>query len=122
MIKAFVAGTIRDYIPESERTLDVGEPKTIFKLRTLTAREAAEIDDSVSAFQREGMVYRKGSRQFLALKIGVAGVENFEKPYEKSESGRATDAFIDSIPPDIRTELATEILGYNGLTPEQEKN
>lgn len=117
-----------DYVLKEERG---SENPTIFKLKVLTARELAEIEDSVSSFfSGKGEVelrIRPGTEILQILKRGLRGWENFKDdkgnniPFRENNAVPREDNF-DRIRPEWRRELANAITEMLTMSEEEEKN
>ncbi|KKN46986.1 hypothetical protein LCGC14_0667260 [marine sediment metagenome] len=102
------------------------EKKTIFKLKVLTARELAKIQDNVTVNLGSGDVALKGGQKILdILASGIVGWENLKdgegKDVDfKKEKGNYEN--WDYLSPDHRRELADAITEQNRMTEETVKN
>lgn len=102
------------------------DKQTIFKLKVLTSRELARIQDNITVNIGSGDVALRGGQKVLdILTLGVVDWENFknEKGQEvefKKEDGNYEN--WDYLVPDDRRELADAITEQNRMTEGTAKN
>jgi hypothetical protein len=113
------AGAVRDYILRQERALPEGEKPTVFKLKTLTAKEYAEIQDSLYAHPG-GLLL--GSKNLKILSLGLVGWEGLVYPEGHAQAGQPIPFNLDFLPDSVKIELCNAITEGCELTGEQEKN
>lgn len=118
-----------EYILECDRGLPE-EQRTVFQLRGLTVAEEARIEDSLMETSGGGsFALRSGSQKVTILRLGLCGWRNFrdaqgqEIAFErvKGNPQHVTDACLDRLAPDWRTELCNAITERGRLT-RAEKN
>lgn len=117
----------RDYVVTDERKLPTKQ-QTVFKLKTLSAREIAELEDILysretvvrdeGAVISEALTRKTGTYSLRALQMGLIGWENFLGHQDKPIPFDLKE-HLDSIPRKYRDELATEILVGSSLTMEK---
>lgn len=118
-----VPGSVRDYICKADRDLPEGARPTVFHLKTLTAKETAQLEDGLSVFNKDGsMQVNSGSATLAILRMGLRGWTDVDAPFEADRDGAPADRSLDMLPPDVRRELADAITEGNRLDAEQEKN
>jgi hypothetical protein len=102
--------TIHDYTPIEFR----GEENApVFKLKMLSIRQLAELDDSLTAVDNTGGISLKtGSHALKALKMSLVDwanvVDDDDKPLvmKKNGDGTVSDEMLEMIPANIRAELS----------------
>jgi len=120
-----------DYVCEEDRALPP-EEQTVWTLGVLTSRaQAAILDASITTGPKGAQVERPGSAQLMVVAYGLKGVRNLQdgdgNPVELSwQTGsggaRVSDELLDSVPPQVRIELFTEIARLNRLDATDRKN
>lgn len=113
-----------DYVLQCDRALPVDQ-QTVFVLRGLTVAEEARIEDSLAVLADGGVSMRSGEQKLQILRMGLRGWRNFrradgtEVPFQKvnGHPGHVTDASLDFLAPEWRTELANAITERGKLTP-----
>lgn len=115
-----------DYILESERQLDKSQ-QTIFKIKPLSAKQYAKIQDSMRFHRKEDgeqNIENLGTYTYEVLIYGLAGWENFldQEGNQVKFNSKSYDENIDCLPLDIRFELANAIMELSILGGEKEKN
>jgi len=123
MAIAIEPGRIVDYVLKNDRKLPK-EQQTVFKIKVLTARELAQIEDSYSTIDMDGQFHFKtGTRTLAILDVAVTGWENLKDkkeqpiPYDKGNANR-----WDYLRQDYRTELANFITEQTRLNEGELKN
>lgn len=116
-----------DYVLQEERDLPI-EQQTVWKIKVLTARELAEIEDNTSRIDKEGVLQvRHGSVVLNTLRKGLRGWENFQDaqgnpvPFRDNNGVPREDNF-DRMRPAWRREICNAITEQNRLTADQVKN
>jgi hypothetical protein len=117
-----------DYVLECDRTLPP-EQQTVFRLRSLTVGEQADLEDSLAVRRGEDLGINVGSQKLRILRLGLVGWSNFrdaagaEVPFEaiKGHPRHVTDVCLDRLDSEWRTELANAITERGRLAP-AEKN
>jgi len=120
-----------DYVLSADREEDA-DCVTTWKLRPLTARQLAQIEDGTGSYDPDtGQVaVRQGTVVLETLRNGIAGVENFlgsddaEVEFATENVGKKygvtirvpTYAFLDKIHPDDRRELCNAITEQTRLS------
>jgi len=122
VMKAIDPEKIVDFIAKQEQGDKVDEEaKTVFKVRMLRAKEAAELRDDLYTISGSGKERKEqlksGTAELKALKKGLKGWENFLDNDGKEVEFDSTklDKMLDMIPPDVRVELADFIRGESSL-------
>lgn len=122
-----------DYILQSQRD-DSPQDQIIWKLKPLTAREAAFIEDNSSTMAGGEWKLTAGTENILSLHIGLVDVLNFT-----DREGRAIpvkrkgdvvfgiykpldDEFLDRLPPAVRVEIASAIRRSAKMESQDKKN
>lgn len=112
-----------DYILKEDRDLPA-EQQTVFKLKVLSARELARLEDSVSVMDKDGNWQVKvGTKALEILSCGIKGWENLRNragifiPF----SGIMDNNF-DLLRPEWRRELADAITEQANLSEDERKN
>jgi len=115
---------VREYILESER--DSKSP-TVFKLRSLSIREAVEIEDIIGkSLNASG--YPVGTFNYKVLKYGLVGWENLKDekgkdvPFILDATGKVSDDSLGVLPTEVRTELANAVWQGSNVSEEEAKN
>jgi hypothetical protein len=110
-----------NYILEEDRE---SEAPTVFKLKALSARELARIEDGVRLdLQRQEMTLRSGSKPLDILAAGLVGWENLKDAQGKEVPFKAGDlACLDYLLPRWRGELANAITEQTRLPEAEAKN
>lgn len=111
------------------------EKQAVFKLRTLSAEKAAELEDGIIAAtteqdpeKREIAVQHKGATVTLeTLKYGLAEWDNFSRNgteilFKHPQSSICARENIEQLHPSDRHELADAITEGNSLSEEDSKN
>lgn len=116
-----------EYITKADQALDPAE-QTVFLLRPLTARQAAEIEDHlVELRDAQTTGVRTGTQTLTALRHGLRGWRNLlgeqlqPLPFVAGPGGEPTEEMLDLLPPVVRKELAAQILKTASLTDDQVK-
>lgn len=133
-MEAITPNSSFDYVCKADRDLPK-EKQSIWKIKHLSAREEAIIEDAMGEMTKGGnFAINLGSQALLALNIGLNGVENFppSKPikFKRDESSMVPgtnirpwrDRDLSSIPKSARAELAKVIIDGPNLTEEESKN
>ena len=131
MARAVDPTTPFDYILKADREEDA-DCVTTWKLRPLTARQLAQIEDGTGSYDPDtGHVsVLQGTVVLETLRRGLAGAENFRASddsvieFDTENTGKKhgqtmrapTYAFIDKIHPDDRRELCNAITEQTRLT------
>lgn len=133
---AVTPGTTTDYICKCDR----GKPtdkQTVFKLSVLTIQEDALITNALGQVTQGGdLKVNLGTQSLLALNLGLDGVENLnnkgkEFVFVRDEKALMikptrkrpwSDASLEAIQKDERSEIAQVIINGGELTEEQLKN
>jgi hypothetical protein len=119
------------YVAKSQRG-DSDKDQVIWKLKFLTVKEFADIQDEL--FESKGFGKKRqekfllGKQTMLALRIGLQGWDNFKfadgtevvwddpsKGRDLDDKYRIVEKNLNKIPPEIRTELADYIRGESTL-------
>jgi len=116
MVRAVDPRSTWDYVLLAERELPP-EERTTFRLRPLTAREQAQVEDTALTTGPDGRVYslNTGTHALTILRLGLVGWEGFADedgrpvPFAKNGSGTVSEACLDAIPSRVRHELANAI-------------
>ena len=128
MARALTPNQTFEHVLAEDRDLKPDDPdRTVWILRTLSAGEEAEIQDSAAAVESDGAAIsvRTGSITLETLRRGLVGVRNFrdEKGAQVVPSftvnGRkrvVDDTFISAIRPEHRRELANAISAGGRVT------
>jgi|19_taG_2_1085344.scaffolds.fasta_scaffold03662_7 hypothetical protein len=120
----------RDFIAEQDRDLEAAE-QTVFKVRSLTATERSVVEDNAISQGADGeQRLRSGSMLVAALHLGLVTWENFppggpDLPFRSKGRGlgrKVSEKTLSAIPPDIRQEIAAEILNGSTLSEDDAKN
>jgi len=102
--------TIHEYVPIEFRG-EEGAP--VFKIKTMSVRQLAELDDSLTSVDSSGGISLKtGSHALKALKMSLVDWSNVvdendtEITLKKSGDGTPTDDTLEILPANIRAELS----------------
>lgn len=112
-----------DYVLTEDRSLPA-EQQTVFKLKVLSARELARLEDSVSVMDKNGNWQVKvGTKVLEILSCGLKGWANFKHQNGNLVifSGASEDSF-DRLRPEWRRELADAITEQANLSEDEIKN
>lgn len=115
-----ITGIDRNLTKEYTSKYDTGDPKTIWKLSVLSAREFALISEKISdqAKAIDGMIE--------VVRYGLKGVENFADNNGKIialEQGKLVpESVLNIIPVDVIIELGGKILELTKLSEQEIKN
>ncbi len=127
---ANTTGKVVDYILEEERDKPESE-RTTFRLRTLSKRATATIQDNLVGYDVAGsvVVSRPGTGALVACKLGIAGWENLldadgNEVRPRFITSKASKGAIQALSPkslDVLPQFAIDELGgaimeLNGLT------
>jgi hypothetical protein len=131
MARAVDPTTSFDYILKADREEDA-DCVTTWKLRPLTARQLAQIEDGTGSYDPDTghVAVRQGTVVLETLRSGLAGVDNFLDSgdtaieFVTENTGKRhgvnvlvpTYAFLDKIHPDDRRELCNAITEQTRLT------
>jgi hypothetical protein len=134
MVFAVTPGEVFDYVLKEER----GESlPTVFKIRTLTRRERAKIEDSIGSIGMDGddageFNAKVGTQHLLTLRFGLAGWERFTfadgtEAQFKTKPGPfvrhvPTNETLDHLPDRIVGELVEAINRGSTVSEDEEKN
>ena len=119
-----------DYILTEDRDKPL-EDQTVFKLKVLTARELANVEDGMAALISDTgeVAIKTGSQLLKILQFGLRGWENLKDgsgndvPYRgRGPSGEPHPETLDKVQPHHRRELADTITEVNRLDEEEAKN
>ncbi len=123
MAVAIDPNTTFDYVLKEDRKLP-REQQTVFKLKVLSARELARIEDNIAVFDKEGnQAVRMGTKVIEILSAGLRGWENLRDrnggviTYSEHREDR-----FDLLRPGWRRELADAITEQAGLSEDEVKN
>lgn len=106
-----------DYVLKCDRELP-HEEQTVWELKPLDVREAAQIEDGAVLFNSDGQEAKvaSGSTTIKILQLGLKGVRNFrnrdgsEVQFTTAKKGTVvSDTFLSRIGPEHRRELANAI-------------
>lgn len=117
----------REVILKADLALPV-EQRTVFIIRTLSARENADIDDMVQVLPNGKAHMPIGQKVLSTLRIGLKGWRNFrdgsgkEVPFAPPEQGMCAWENIDRLANEQRYELCNLIEGANSLSEDERKN
>jgi len=129
MVIARDPGQSVDYVLEEDRSLDPKD-QTRFKIKFLTNRQRAEIEDNIGKMNKDGSYeLRAGSYPMDIVKLGLMGWEGFKNengedvPFTKtSGTDKASEKSLDYLRPAWITELANAITEKNTITEDEQKN
>lgn len=113
-----------DYVLRADRELPA-EEQTVWKLRGLSHRERAQVEDNLATQGGDGQLsFRIGSQRLEILKAGLLGFENFldaeGRPVPFDRQGAAVhDRTLDRIAEADATELANAITARNSLSEKE---
>lgn len=112
-----------DYVLKEDRDLPP-EQQTVFKLKVLSARELARLEDSVSVMDKDGNWQVKvGTKTLEILSCGLRRWDNF-----RDRNGNlitfvgSMDDNFDRLRPEWRRELADAITEQANLSEDERKN
>ena len=117
----FVTPGTTPYVPHSEREKPEGE-RVVFDLAILTAREFADLQDD--ALDELGLGMRRGTYIFGLLRRGLRGVRGPEGTPEitfDEKTGYCSEAFLDRLTGELKTELAGALDNLNTVGPAKGK-
>jgi hypothetical protein len=131
MAIAYNPNKVFDYVLEADRNLKP-ELRTVFKLKTLSANEMAQVEDgwkiTPGADEKTLISLNRGSATVNLLRIGLRGWQNFKDtegahiPFADPEHGMCAMANIDKLTPTDRHELAHAIEDGTKVTETDRKN
>lgn len=116
-----------EYVLQCDRQLPT-EQQTIFKLKVLSAKELADIEDKSARADLSGnLEFRSGSQTLRILNVGLKGWINFigtdGNPVTfRENNGVPRPENWDLLRPEWRRELANAITEQNTLTEGDRKN
>lgn len=112
-----------DYVLKEDRELPA-EQQTVFKLKVLSARELAGLEDSVSVMDKDGNWQVKvGTKVLEILRLGLKGWKNLWRTSEITEPFKGIgDESLDLLRPEWRRELADAITEQTNLSEGEVKN
>lgn len=100
------------YVTSAEREREEPDP-TVFLIRTVDLKTERKMNE----LARSG-----GLDNAAVLRLGLAGWENFDAAFEKTDDGLPTDETLEKIPFGVRSELTAAILDANTIGPATRKN
>lgn len=115
-----ITGIDRNLTKDYTSKFDSSEPKTIWKLGVLSAREFASVGEKISdpAKSIDGMIE--------VVRYGLKGFENFSdkngKPLAQESGKLVSESVLNMIPVDVIIELGGKILEMTKLTEQEIKN
>lgn len=119
---------VQDYVLEQDRK-NPPEKQTVFKIRFLTSREQAEIENAVSMGSDGQAKLEYGTIKLSILRRGLMGWSNFkdeegkDAPFERENgTGLVKESTIDRLYPAWQTEISNAITANNSISGDQEKN
>ena len=125
MAIALDPGQVFSYILKEERKL-ASENQTVFKLRCLSSKESAKIEDSFATkvnLETGDVQVKSGMKTYELLQLGLIGWDNFKGNDGKTVAFDVDDkARLDRLRPAWRRELADAIMEQNILTEKDRKN
>lgn len=116
-----------DYVLKGDRKLPV-EQQTVFKLKVLSAKELARLEDNISLMDLNGvMQVKSGSIILETLRIGLRGWDTFHDKNGnliefRDNNGKPRDDNFDLLRPEWRRELANAITEQTKLSGDEIKN
>jgi hypothetical protein len=123
MVVAIDPDATFDHVLREER--DSAEP-TVFKLKPLTARQLAQIEDMLVVHLGGGVRLNTGMQTLEVLRLGLVGWENFKdaagNPVPFVPITPKDERSLDLLHPRWRVELANAVTEHAKLTEEQRKN
>lgn len=116
-----------EYVLLCDRQLEISK-QTIFKLKVLSAKELADIEDKSARADLNGnLEFRSGSQTLRILNAGMRGWSNFlgvdgQEVTFRENNGVPRPENWDHLRPEWRRELANAITEQNTLTEGDRKN
>lgn len=114
----------KEYILECDRDLEESQ-QTIFYIKPLSAKEQANIQDSIKFTDGETTtVANFGTHSLNLLKAGLTGWKNFldAEGNQIKFLSKDPEGNLNKIPAEYRYELAAKIMSMSSLSDNQVKN